>query len=54
MLHLVNWSYDLGCIESTANVREAWVKVLSLPVHFWSHNILKRTGDGYGGFVAID
>ena len=34
--------------------KEAWVRLVGLPVHLWSRYILKRIGDGYGGFLAMD
>ena len=31
-----------------------WVRLLGLPLHLWSHLILKRIGDKCGGFDAVD
>ena len=54
LLHLIKWSRDLGSLENSNYVREAWVRVLGLPAHLWSHSILKKIGDGCGGFIAVD
>ncbi|RVW73524.1 hypothetical protein CK203_060047 [Vitis vinifera] len=39
-------------LDSFAN--EAWVRVVGLPLHLWSHEVFKRIDDGCGGFVAVD
>ena len=37
------------------NFKEAtWVKLIGLPMHLWSHPILRRIGDRCGGFLAMD
>ena len=34
--------------------KEAWVRLVGLLVHLWSRYILKRIGDGCGGFLVMD
>ena len=34
--------------------KEVWVRVVGLSVHLWSRNVLKKTGDECGGFIAMD
>ena len=51
---LKKWSQDFGC-NNVGNVeKEAWVRLVGLLVHPWSRYILKRIGDGCGGFLAMD
>ena len=33
---------------------EAWIRVVGLPLHLWTGEILKKVGDSCGGFVALD
>ena len=53
-LHLVNWNQSIGCSESADLGREAWVRVFGLQIHLWSCNILKKIGDGCGGFIELE
>ena len=34
--------------------KQAWVRVLGLPLHLWSHEVFIEVGDCCGGFVAVD
>ena len=34
--------------------REAWVRIVGLPVSLWDQTILRRIGEECGGFLAID
>ena len=34
--------------------KEAWVRLVGLPIHLWSCYILKRIENGCGGFLAVD
>ena len=54
VLHLVNWNQSIGCSESADLGREAWVRVFGLQIHLWSCNILKKIGDGCGGFIELE
>ena len=53
-LSLKKWSQDFSCSSVGNGEKEVWVGLLGLPVHLWSRYILKRIGDGCGGFLAMD
>ena len=54
MLQLDWWSPETGCIRSKGFVQEAWIRVVGLPLHLWTLEILRKIGDACGGFVAED
>ena len=35
-------------------MKEAWIRVVGMPLHLWRQEILKRISDSCGGFMAID
>ena len=35
-------------------MKEAWVRVMGLPLHLWTSETLKQIGDGCGGFLKVD
>ena len=35
-------------------MQEAWIRVVGLPLHLWTPEILKKIGDACGGFLALD
>ena len=41
-------------MKSKNLVKEAWVSVVGLPLHLWTHETLKQIGDGCGGFLMVD
>ncbi|RVW48978.1 hypothetical protein CK203_081002 [Vitis vinifera] len=45
-----NWPARIGRIHCP----ETWVRVVGLPLHFWSLEVFKSIGDGCGGFIAVD
>ena len=53
-LGLERWSPRCGCEEEGGNRKEAWVKILGLPISLWVPSILRRVGDECGEFVAMD
>ena len=53
-IYLREWGKDVGCKVGSERCRTAWVRLLGLPLHLWSHSILKRIGDKCGGFDAVD
>ena len=53
-LQLDWWSPETGCIRSRGLVQEAWIRVVGLPLHLWTPEILKKIGDACGGFVTED
>ena len=54
VLFMEKWYPEVGCFCTGTNVNEAWVRVLGLPLHFWSREVFKLIGDGCGGFIAVD
>ena len=48
------WSPETGCIRSRGVVRETWIRVVGLPLHLWTPEILRKIGDACGGFVTED
>ena len=53
-LQLEWWSPESGCIRCKELVQEAWIRVLGLPLHLWTPEILRKIGDVCGGFVEVD
>ena len=48
------WNPLVGCIGRKDRAKEACIKVVGLPLHLWTRGILKKVGDNYSGFVAMD
>ena len=44
----------MGCFRNGSHAKEAWVKVVGLPLHLWSREVFKRIGESSGGFIAVD
>ena len=54
-MYLEWWSPSTGCKGRVVEDQEAWIRVVGLPLHLWSTEILKKKiGNGYGGYVAMD
>ena len=53
-LNLEWWTLDSGYAKSKEEVKEAWIRVVGLPLHLWSYEVLKMIGDSCRGFLAID
>ena len=53
-LQLEWWSPESGCIRRKDSVQEAWIRVVGLPLHLWTPEILTKIGDVCGGFVEVD
>ena len=53
-LHLERWSPSTGCTRSNDQNQEAWIRVVGLPLHMWTEEILVKIRDSCGGFVAMD
>ena len=54
VLQLEWWSQSSGCKGIRDKEKEAWIRVVGLPLHLWTGEILKKVGDSCGGFVAMD
>ena len=48
------WSPTIGCEGRKEQESEVWIRVVGLPLHLWSEDILKELGDRCGGFVVMD
>ncbi|KAL6321473.1 hypothetical protein AAG906_018409 [Vitis piasezkii] len=53
-VRLEHWSPRSGCWAEEEERKEAWVRIVGLPISLWSPEILKRVGDECGGFIAVD
>ncbi|KAL6313953.1 hypothetical protein AAG906_011683 [Vitis piasezkii] len=53
-LRLDWWNPDVGCLRVKDCVKEVWMGVLGLPLHFWGEQFFKRLGDACGGFITVD
>ena len=54
VMQLEWWSPSSGCKGIRDQETEAWIRVVGLPLHLWTGEILKKVGDSCGGFVAMD
>ena len=53
-LKLKRWNPSVGCERQEDPCRESWIRVVGLPVHLWTQEMLKKLGDECGGFVVVD
>ena len=44
----------MGCLRKDSYTKEAWVRVVGLPLHLWSREVFKKIGDGCAGFITVD
>ena len=51
-LDLERWNPDLRCIKSIDRAKEAWIRVVGLPLHLWIGEILKLKRGGVWGFYC--
>ena len=54
VMQLEWWTPYSGCNGKRDQEKEAWIRVVGLPLHLWTGEILKKVGDSIGGFVALD
>ena len=54
LFHLERWGPEVGCFRVRVHINQCWVRVVGLPIHFWSQEVFRKLGDSYGGFVAMD
>ena len=55
LLSLERWQHATGCLVKEGSYKEAWVRVLGLPLHLWGREVfIKIGGCCGGGFVAVD
>ncbi|RVW37605.1 hypothetical protein CK203_073944 [Vitis vinifera] len=48
------WSPRFGCSAEGEDRKEAWVRILGLPISLWVPSILRRVGEECSGFLGID
>ena len=53
-MELERCSLESGYVKSKNYANEAWVRIVGLPLHLWTREILKKIGEGCGGFIAMD
>ena len=54
VMQLEWWTPSSGCNGLRDQEKEVWIRVVGLPLHLWTGEILKKVGDNCGGFVALD
>ena len=54
VLKLERWRPESGCVKNKNLKKEAWIRVLGLPLHLWTRETLEQIGDGCGGFLKVD
>ena len=54
LISLERWHHGIGCLVQEEVYKESWVRVLGLPLHLWSREVLIKIGDCCGGFVEVD
>ena len=53
-VRLEKWSQRMGCVMEEEKKREAWVRILGLPISLWDRDTLCKIGEGCGEFLDID
>ena len=48
------WSPSTGCKGRREEDQEVWIRVVGLPLHLWTDQILEKIGNGCGGYIALD
>ena len=54
VLFMEKWHPEVGCFGNEVKAKEAWVRVVSLPLHLWNQEVFKLIGDGCGGLITVD
>lgn len=44
----------MGCFQKGVLAKEAWVRVVGLPLPLWCQEVFKMHRDCCGSFVAVD
>ena len=53
-ISLKKWGQEDGCNSRNNVEKEAWVRLVGLPMHLWTLKTLKRIEDGIEGFFTMD
>ena len=54
VMQLEWWTLSSSCKGLRDQEIEVWIRVVGLPLHLWTGEILKKVGANCGGFVALD
>ena len=54
VIHLEWWNPSIGCVGKKDQTSKAWIRVVGIPLHLWTREILKKVGDSCGEFLAMD
>ncbi|RVW54809.1 hypothetical protein CK203_071642 [Vitis vinifera] len=52
-VRLEKWSQRTGCVMEEEKKREAWVRILGLPISLWDRDTLCKIGEGCGEFLDM-
>ena len=53
-LNLERWNPDFGCVKRKNQLNKVWVRIVGLPLHLWTCDVLRMIGDGCGGYLVTD
>ena len=48
------WTANFDPVHALVTITLVWVRLLNLPIHFWSIEALNEIGNALGKFVAVD
>ena len=48
------WNPDSGCVKRKNQLNKVWVRIIGLPLHLWTGDVLRMIGDGCEGYLATD
>ena len=48
LLQLERWDPASGCIKKGESLNEIWVRVVGLPLHFWSWEVFRKIREVWG------
>ena len=54
VMHLKWWNPYVECVGRKDQAMEAWIRVVGLPLHLWTREILKKVANSCGRFLAMD
>ena len=53
-LHLEWWNLSVDCACKKDQAKEAWIRVVGLPLHLWTREIQEKLGGCCGDFLVMD
>lgn len=54
VLMLDRWSLEIGYLKEGAQTKNAWVRLVVLPLFLWDKAFFKQVGDAHKGFLGVD